>query len=213
MKKTFELKVEDARRNELEAAYYETETAARNATIALSRSDSNDKFNAAFNFQWERLVKFAKVYEDLKEKMSDEVVRPELKKRNLKDDVSWNLDFDSAVCTVTYDDAAEDASEKYENQVVINCPAEYVKPVEGISTVLNAYDTIMGYIARTQGAGLDSSTLNDLGNKQSETYKDFVKARNDVENNVVQAYLAEKQIEANVTWELKYSTAEITISY
>ena len=212
MKQTFEIKVDESRRNELEAAFYETETAARNATIALAKNDSNDKFNAAFAFQWERLTKFAKVYEELKEAMSDEVVRPELRKRNLVDNVSWNLDFEASILTVTYDDEAQTETAS-EHQETIICPAEYVRPVADISSQLNAYDTIMSYVARTQGGGLDTPTLNALGDKQSETYKEFVKARNNVENNVVQPYLAEKNIEANVTWELKYSTAEITLTY
>lgn len=211
MKKSFEIKVDEKIRNEVEAAFYETETSARNAAIALSRNDQNDKFNSSFAFQWERLTKYASVYEDLKEKISNDIVRPALAERGLDSNVGWNLDFETSVLTVTYDDEA--TSTETSESVVIDCPDEYVKPVEAISFELNAYDTIMGYISRSQGAGIDTPTLNELSKRQSDVYKEFVKARNAVETNVVQPYLGEAGIEGNVTWELKYSTKKITIVY
>lgn len=211
MKKTFEIKVDEKLRNEVEAAFYETETSARNAAIALSRNDQNDKFNSSFAFQWERLTKYASVYEDLKEKISNEVVRPTLAEKNLDTNVGWNLDFESSILTVTYDDETEPT--KTSETIVIDCPDEFVKPVEAVSIELNAYDTIMGYISRSQGAGIDTPTLNELSKRQSDVYKEFVKARNSVETNVVQPYLSEAGIEGNVTWELKYSTKKITITY
>jgi hypothetical protein len=212
MTNNFTLKVDEELRNKVEAAFYETETAARNASIALSRNDQNDKFNSSFAFQWERLVKYAKVYEDLKEVISDTIVRPELDKRGIANNVGWNLDFETSTLTVTYDDEETEAAEKT-NTVVIDCPKELVDPVEAVSVDLNAYDTIYGYISRSQGAGIDAVTLNKLSEKQSETYKAFVKARNEVESKVVQPYLAEKNIEVNVSWELKYSSRKITITY
>jgi predicted GNAT family acetyltransferase len=214
MKKSFDITVSDELRNETEAKFYETEVSARNAAIALARSDdANDPFNSAFGYNWERLVKFAKEYEDQKEIISETVVKPELKKRGLTADVSWNLNFDTKTLTVTYDDELFPEEDSGKTRLVIDCPDEYVAPVASASATLNAYDTIIGYISRNNGAGISNFIINELEKKHSVAYKEFIQKRQDVEDNVVQKYLGENSITERVTWELKYSTKKITITY
>lgn len=209
---SYVLTVDDKTRNELEADFYETETAARNAVFALSRAGANeDKFSSAFAFQWERLVRFAKSYEDRKDLLSDNVVKPDLKKKGILANVNWNLDFESKEVTVTYDDEAE--VKEAENVVEVDCPDDLVNAVSSVSYILNAYDTIMGYISRNNGAGLDDKTVDELGQRQAKAYKEFIKARNNIETQIVMPYLQENNIEDQVNWELKYSTKKITINY
>ena len=213
MRKTFDITVSEELRNSTEASFYETEVSARNAAIALSRADdTSNPFSSAFEFNWERLVKFSKEYEDKKEYLSDTIVKPELEKRGITTDVSWNLNFETKVLTVTYDDEAVDNAEP-ENKIEIECPDEFVIPVASVSADLNAYDTIMGYISRNNGAGISTMYIDDLEKRHTAAYKEFVKARQAVEDNVVQPYLTENNISEKVTWELRYSTKKITITY
>lgn len=214
MKKSFDITVSEELRNVTEAKFYETEVSARNAAIALARSDnSSDPFNTAFGYNWERLVKFAKEYEDQKEIVSETVVMPECEKRGIKADVSWNLNFDSKILTITYDDEAGVPAEEKKTKIVIDCPDEYVAPVASASAALNAYDTLMGYISRNGGAGISNFIVNEIEKKHTEAYKEFDHKRQEVENNVVQPYLGKNGITEKVTWELKYSTKKITIKY
>lgn len=214
MIKTFDIPISDDLRNATEAKYYESEVSARNSVIALSRADNAaDPFNAAFAYNWDRLVKFAKEYEDQKDIISDTVVKPELERRGIKTNTSWNLNFDTKVLTVTYDDSdiAKDDSDK--TIVTIDCPEEFVAPVSSASANLNAYDAILSYISRNSGAGINNNVIAELDKKQSSAYKEFIMSRQAVEDNVVKPYLNEQNITERVTWELKYATRKIRIIY
>ena len=214
MIKTFDIAISDDLRNATEAKYYEAEVSARNSVIALSRADNAaDPFSTAFLYNWDRLVKFAKEYEDQKDIISDTVVKPELEKRGIKTNTSWNLNFDSKILTVTYDDSdvAEDDTNK--TIVTIDCPEEFVAPVASASATLNAYDSILSYISRNNGAGVNSNVIGELDKRQTAAYKDFITNRQAVEDNVVKPYLNDQNITDRVTWELKYSTRKIRIIY
>lgn len=214
MIQTFEIKVDEALRNETEAAYYETETASRNAAIALARAtEVTDAFGSSFMYQWERLIKYAKVYENKKGYITEDIVDKELEKRGIKNGVNWNLDFESAIITVNYDDGGDDEGNVKNTHIVIDCPDEYVKPVEAASIILTAYDTLQAYISRNSGAGISKTIRDELHVKQSAAYEEFVVKRTDVENAIVKPYLGEHGIDAYVNWELKYATKKITISY
>ena len=214
MKKSFDITASNELRNETEAKYYETEVSARNAAIALSRDTGMDNpFSSAFGYNWERLVKFAKEYEDQKTIITDTIVRPEVEKRGISANVAWNLNFDTKIITVTYNDEDVNRDDTDKTVVVIDCPDEYVDPVANASAKLNAYDTLMDYISRNNGAGINSLIIDELSKKQTAVYKEFVINRQAVEDNVVQAYLKENNITANVSWELKYATKKISIKY
>jgi hypothetical protein len=211
MKTNFTITLDEALRNKVEAAYYEAETAARNVAMSLVRNDDSNRFNQSYAYQWDRLIKYAKVYSDAKDEVSNTIVMPTLKERGITANVNWSLDFESKVVTVTYDDEETNAEPK--NTITIDCPEEYVNPVAWASNELNAYDTVMGYISRNSGASLDNSTINEITEKQAVAYREFITNRSAVEDNVVKPYLSENNISVNVNWELTYSTGKITITY
>ena len=196
--------------NKVEASYYESETSARNVAFALSRSQADNTYSTAFAHYWERLVKFATEYALNKDMISNDYVKPQLIERGIKTAVNWTLDYETRVITISYDETVAETAEVVTR--TIDCPKDYVDRVSAASTTLNAYDTLMGFIYRNDGVNIAQPDIEDLEHKQAESYREFTIAKNKVETDVVQKYIADEGIYTQVNWSLDYATRVITLT-
>lgn len=206
---SFTITLPDEVSNKVERAYYESESAARNVAFALGKDQTKEVYSSAYSRYWERLVTFSAEYESCKSMITNDYVRPELKSRDIKATTTWNLDYETKLITVTYD---ENATNEEHETFEIDCPDMFAVEVANAGRSLGAYDTLLEYIYRNEGV-VSNETWEDLDSKRTAAYREFVIARNAVESNVVMPTLQQRNITETVNWSLDYGTKVITISY
>ena len=202
--RTFNMKIPVELSNDLEREYRIITTNTRNAAWLMSDDVHfhNKKIQNYLNLVAEGLQN----YDRLKGKVSNEYAIPEASKRWGNVALEWNLQFNTAVLTIT---EAGPAAETIENAFSID--DETASKLKDLAVRTDVYHQIESYLAKSF-ENTDNSTIREFTNIKNEADEEYDRLKTKISDEIVVPILNQKSISSLVDWSINFETKSGTIA-
>lgn len=202
--RTFNMKIPVELSNDLEREYRIITTNTRNAAWLMSDDVHfhNKKIQNYLNLVAEGLQN----YDRLKDKVSNEYAIPEASKRWGNVALEWNLQFNTAILTIT---EAGPAAETIENAFSID--DETASKLKDLAVRTDVYHHIESYLAKSF-ENTDNSTIREFTNIKNEAEEEYDRLKTKISDEIVIPILNQKSISSLVDWSINFETKSGTIS-
>ena len=202
--RTFNMKIPVELSNDLEREYRIITTNTRNAAWLMSDDVHfhNKKIHNSLNLVAEGLQN----YDRLKDKVSNEYAIPEASKRWGNVALEWNLQFNTAVLTIT---EAGPVAETRENAFSID--DETASKLKDLAVRTDVYHQIESYLAKSF-ENTDNSTIREFTNIKNEADEEYDRLKTKISDEIVVPILNQKSISSLVDWSINFKTKSGTIA-
>ena len=202
--RTFNMNISTELSNDLEREYRVINNNTRNAAWLMSEDVhfNNKKIQNYLSLVAEGLQN----YDRLKDKVSNEYAIPEAFNRWGNVALEWNLQFNTAILTVT---ETGPASEYIENAFSID--DELVTKLKDLAVKTDVYRQLDSYLAKSF-ENVDNSTIHEFMTIKNETEDEYEKLKDKISNEIVIPILNQKSISNLVDWSIDFSSKIGTIT-
>ena len=202
--RTFNMNISAELSNDLEREYRIINNNTRNAAWLMSDDVrlSNKKIQNYLNLVAEGLHN----YDRLKDKVSNEYAIPEASNRWGNVALEWNLQFNTAVLTVT---ETGPAAETIENTFSID--DETVSKLKDLAVKTDVYRQLDSYLAKSF-ENVDNSAIREFISIKNETEDEYERLKTKISDEIVIPILNQNSISSVVEWSVDFSTKIGTIT-